>query len=813
MGIVRRHRVIATLAACVIAVVTYVPESAHAQRKKSLPVPDLTQGGVVPEGWTHDWTLGPTGARGWIYSDKHVTTDARQILITEVAAGSPADGVLQIGDVVTGIGKKPFAGDARISFGRAITEAERMKNGGRLRLLCWRGGKTCKVVVALQPLGNYGATAPYGCPKSKRILELGCRQLAENMRAKPTAGHVITRALNALALLASGEEEYLPVVRKQVELLSKYDPQKGIRTWQYAYINMLLGEYVLATGDRRYVDTGLRRMTQRIVDGQSEVGSWGHDFVRGAAKRLGGYGMMNAPGIPLTYSLAVAKRAQVPVAGLDAAIRKSEALLRFYVGKGSIPYGDHRPWIETHCDNGKNEMAAVLFDLRQDATATEYFSRMAVASHGAERDEGHTGNFFNMTWAMLGVARSGPEATGAWMREFGWYYDLARRWDGTFRYQGAPTPKPESHNKWDCTGAYLIAYAQPLRKTFLTGRQVSSAPSVDRTAAESLIDDGRGWSSKDRTTSQRALGTSDLFRRLESWSPVVRERAAVELGRRREPIVPRLIELLDSPNLDARYGACRALQFQRQRGAPAIPVLRGVLDSPDLWLRVLAAEALAGIGTPARVAVPQLLARLTRKPSASDPRNMEQRYLTLALFNRRGGLIGRSLESVDRDLLVEAVRASLRNQDGRARGAVASVYKNLSFEQLEPLLPAILDAIVTPAPSGIMFADGIRTAGLELFASHRVSEGIELLADYARHQKPHGSEKRIARIMTLLEGYGAHAKRVIPQLEAHAKFFENDEPDFPRRLSRGKARLVRETIAKIKASQDEPTLVHLKPRE
>ena len=91
------------------------------------------------------------------------------------------------------------------------------------------------------------------------------------------------------------------------------------------------------------------------------------------------------------------------------------------------------------------------------------------------------------------------------------------------------------------------------------------------------------------------------------------------------------------------------------------------------------------------------------------------------------------------------------------------VYKK-ALEELEPLLPAIHEAIIKPAPSGIMFAHEIRMNGLELFAKHRVSERIELLASYARHQKPHASEKRIATIMEMLKSYGAHARRAIPLL-------------------------------------------------
>ncbi len=136
--------------------------------------------------------------------------------------------------------------------------------------------------------------------------------------------------------------------------------------------------------------------------------------------------MMNAPGLPLTISLVLARMAGVQDPVVTRAIERSTRLLRFYIGKGAIPYGDHHPRIETHEDNGKCGIAAVLFDLLGEAHGAEFFSRMSIASHGAERDGGHTGNYFNILWAVPGVARSGSHATGAWMKEFGgWYFDLA----------------------------------------------------------------------------------------------------------------------------------------------------------------------------------------------------------------------------------------------------------------------------------------------------------------------------------------------------------------------------------------------------
>ena len=142
--------------------------------------------------------------------------------------------------------------------------------------------------------------------------------------------------------------------------------------------------------------------------------------------------MMNAPGLPIMLSLVLAKKAGVTDPEVAESIELSTRLMRFYTGKGSVPYGDHEPWIKAHDDNGKNGIAALLFNAMEEKESAEYFSRMSVCSYGGERDLGHTGNFFNIAWAMPSVSLSGPNASGAWMEEFSWYYDLARRWDGTF---------------------------------------------------------------------------------------------------------------------------------------------------------------------------------------------------------------------------------------------------------------------------------------------------------------------------------------------------------------------------------------------
>ena len=779
-----------------------------AEQGETAPPPDLTKGEVIPADAKHDWNLGATGARGWIFCNKLVTSDARQIAITRVEEKSPSDGILAVGDVILGVCGKAFCHDPRAEFGKALSVAESETGGGKLTLTRWRAGKSEDIILTLPVFGSYSATAPYDCPKSKRILEEGCRALAARMAEpdylKGPTGEPITRSLNALALLASGNPEFLTLIKREAEWAAGFSAD-NMQSWRYGYLMMLLAEYIMATGDETVLP-GLQRLALETAKGQSGVGSWGHKFAKPDG-RLYGYGMMNSPGIPLTIGLVMSRAAGVKDPAIDLAIERSARLLRFYIGKGAIPYGDHHPWILNHEDNGKCGMASVLFHLLGEPAGTEFFSRMSLASHCPERDTGHTGNFFNMIWAMPGVAHSGPQATGAWMEEFGaWYFDLARRPDGSFFHQGPPEPRNDSYAGWDCTGAYLLAYAMPLKKIYLTGKRASAVPQLDSDAAQSVILDGRGWNNKDRDTVHEAMSDERLLERLQNWSPVVRERAAIAMGRRKEAPVERVIAMLAAPDLEARYGACQALIFLRGRGAPAVAALRNTLQEDDLWLRVKAAEALAAIGAPAMEAVPQLLELLTRDDSEKDPRAMQQRYLTFALFDTRDGMLGRSLEGVDREALYRAVRAGLKNQDGRARGSLGSVYKHLSLEEIRPLLPAVLQAITDPAPSGEMFADSIRVEGLRLLAEHHIEEGMGALVHYTRDQNPWASQKRTPELMTILLSYGSHAKVVLPELEKLAHYFEKEEQDFHPKLMLEKATSVRDTIRAIEASTEAPPL-------
>lgn len=703
------------------------------------PVPpdiDFTAG-QVPEGnmaQAHDWTLGPTGARGWVWSWREHTTRARQIRVTRVFPGSPADGILEKDDVILGVFGKPFDSDARIAFGTAITEAE--KETGSLELIRWRNGKRENVVIKIPVLGSYAPTAPYNCPKSARILERGCKAIAEkgfrNKKGNLTIS--IENDLNALALLASKKEQYLPLVREYAAFVADSTPG-GYPSWSYSYAVLFLGEYCYATGDKTVLP-GLTRLTTDIARGQSRVGTWGHRFRPVGSFTLEGYGAMNQPGIILTLAMLTAREAGVQSPDVDQAIALSERFLRWYVGKGAIPYGDHTPWGE-HEDNGKCASATVMFDLLDNRDGAAFFRRMALAGY-EERECGHTGDFFCILWSMLGVARCGESAAGAYFDKTAWYYDLGRTYNGLVEHQEMPG-STQSYTGWDSTGAYMLTYALPLKSLLITGKKPFSVSPLDKTAIYQTIEDGR-WSFIDGLERfYEPLSCSQLIDKLGSWSPTVRNRAGQELAlkikkldeQEAKPYINRIISQLDSKDSDTRCGACVALKHLGNRGELAAPKLRAKLADAPLWEAALAADALLAMSEPVREqSVPALLGLVVRPTQPDDPR---RRFLSLfsdALFRRgANNLVRNAMNKAtgqERQLVFRAVRELLYSEDGRIRSAVAALYPHLNDADVAELLPDIYQTTKVPAPSGEMFAYGIRMAGLELLAKRGIREGMDL---------------------------------------------------------------------------------------
>ncbi len=746
-----------------------------AKGKKWMPeIPDLTQGGQKSN--KHDWNLGPTGARGWMWGMRLRTDYARQILITQVDPGSPADGLLEVGDVILGMAGKAFDSDARIAFGKAITEAEKTKNRGQLKLVRWRKGKTKNVTLRLKVMGSYGPLAPMDCSKSQTILDNACKYIETNGIGKGITGHV-----NAMGLLASGRTQYLPMVRDYAHKIRVKDAYE-MSSWNMSYMNIFLSEYYLLTRDKSVLPK-IREMALYLAKGQSRVGTWGHGNA-GPDGILGGYGAMCQPSLSCAVSLLLNLRCGIDDPVVEQAIRKSEIFFSTFVDKGNIPYGDHSPR-EVHDSNGRSSLAVILFDLLDNPHAYGFFARMTVASYG-EREEGHTGNYWSFLWGPLGAMRAGPKAAAAFIKEQEWFFELERRWDGGFTYQGGADMAGSEHTTpgWDTTGARILMYAMSLQKLHVTGKGLKVEKALTGKDLEETLMAGRDYSTwfregYIRTDSYDALSSDELIKRLHTWSMPMRIRAAKALAKKAGDSIAPLKQMLKSKDRSILLGGIYGLEHQGKKAEPALDALVGLLTHDDEWVRFRAGCALCSIGKPARdKAVPVMLKMATRK-LPGDRREMNQRYIAFVLWGggvngAPHGLLERNMDGVDHTLLVPAIKKLITNEDGLARSFVARAIRMMSFEELAPLWPDLVWGLKNPAPSGIMFNADIREACMNVLVKYRFKEAIPYCAEYVRTMKQHGSQDRIYRVMDTLKSYGAAAKITLPALYKTRTYYQEN---------------------------------------
>ncbi|MFM7206239.1 MAG: DUF6288 domain-containing protein [Planctomycetaceae bacterium] len=816
----RVHRAAALAAALVGVAARGVAE------ERSAGPPDLTVSRDVDRAATYN--LGATGMRGWIHTKAatdldgvqgRTTTASRQILVTHVGAGTPAAGVMAIDDVILGAEGRPFTGDARQAIARAIQRAETVAGDGALALTRWRAGTVDEVQLSLPVLGDYAGTAPYDCPKSARILARAVAVLAREPLAED-----IWAAVNGLALLASGDEQHLPRVRDLARRLATTAPELDPRrmgTWEMGYRNLFLCEYHLRTGDP-HVLPAIELLTLALARGQSRYGTFGHGFAEPAADggphgSIPPYGPVNAAGLVANLAIVTGRRCGVTDPEVVAAIDRACRFFGYYVDKGSIPYGEHAPW-PYHENNGKNSLAALFFALEGgQPRAARYFAMMATAAY-ANREYGHTGQGFSYLWSGLGAGCGGPSAAAAFFREASWHFDLARRCDGSFAYDGSEQygggqtddgtyGGPSSYYGLSPTACFVLTYALPRRTLLITGREAAPGHALDTAAVTEAIAAGRFDIDRER------LPLDELVTALGGWSPVARGWAAEELARRPEAarLVPTLIGMAEGDDTRAAQGACETLG--RLRAAAAVPVCVRLLVHEDRWLRTKAAEALGRLGATAAPALPDMLraAAAGAEPCTpvawDDPVQIAHGQLAETLFS---GLLHPSLDGVDRGLLHPAIRAVSRNADGMARATLRHLLEHqLTAADVAALAPDILTAVETRCPADTMFGNEIRLAGLRALARHHFREAIDAALTLARTQGGHGSESRTGEIMHELASFGAAAQPAVPALRELIESFEAqaEAEEFPEGpLNEQRIEAVRDAIRMIEAAEDAPPL-------
>ncbi|MEI7901327.1 MAG: DUF6288 domain-containing protein, partial [bacterium] len=736
------------------------------------------------------WNLGPTGMRGCLnappgpaerypgesrlnFLHSQLTTTSRQILVIDVGPKTPADGVMQVDDVILGTGGKLFDNDARQSLGRAITEAEKETNKGVLALTVWRKGQTQQVQLKLKVMGTYSSTAPYDCPKSKLILADACKVLEKELASDGSGGF---ECVKGLALLATGNPEYLPKVQKFARTLAAREPVlgEGCDSWGWGYKNVFLSEYYLLTGDKEVLPA-IRAYTLGLAKGQSLFGTFGHG---GAGKTAEGklhgsipwYGALNNAGLIANIGIVMGKKCGVSDPEVDAAIGRGSKFFAYFVNKGSIPYGEHEPE-QIHDNNGKSALSALLFELQGNRTAeAHYFAKISTAGY-LNREVGHTGQGFSYLWTALGANVGGPEAAAAFFKEAAWHFDLVRRCDGDFTYDGGeqcgPGQKSGAGNTYfgnasyagiSPAATYVLTYSLPLKKLCITGREAKPATWLSKKEVAEAIASGRFQLDRAKKTPK------ELVAALGDWSPMVRGWAGEELALRSEAkaMVPELIALADGKDANARHGACRALGAIKE--ASALPVLGRRLSDPDLWVRATAAKALKSFGGAAGPQVTVMLTAMAAnaKPpepiNADDPLQFANGFLAEALFE---GPLCEAASKAPKNLLYPAAAAGLELPAGMWRAKVGELLRErLTLADVQALAPQIIASIRQESPADRMFSVIPPGDGMRAFAKYHVRENIRLALDNVN-----GSGWVRDAALEVLPKYGDEARWTLSRLQ------------------------------------------------
>jgi hypothetical protein len=726
--------------------------------------PDLTAGGTVPttDAGSGTINLGATGMRGWVYHVNENSSESRQILVTAVAAGSPADGVLATNDVILGAdgtsaNPVAFSADARKSLATAIADAE-ARNPGVLKFLRWRAGATTTVQITLRTMGAYSATAPYNCPKSAKIL----REAVDYFLKHQTAGKY---SFGTLALLAVKDpadpnnaayqtraqteaRALVPSAATMAQLMSNERDATSMVTWQRGHTLIVLAEYYLATHDA-VVLPAIEAYAVNIARNQSMFGTVGHIFAEknpdGSDNGpMGGvYGVVNSTGLPCFYGLLLARECGVTHATLAPAIERTSRFFAYYSGKGAIPYGEHEPYYQGHENNGKSGLCALAFALQTNrVNEGRFFTKMATASPG-EREIGHTGAFFNYLWAPLGAACGGEQAAAAYFSKASWHYDLVRRWDGSFVYDytgsnGSTPSNGAEYNDFRMTAAALLTYALPLRNLCITGRNQNPSPlllgSADVTAAIAAND-----------YNPASRSTNELVTDLGNWSPKVRSLASDQLKTRtvNAALISQVTALANDPNGTSRVGACLALGKIIDSGSASAraATLAALLTDADNHVRLIAAESLRNLASSRNPVVNTILsaAATTARPVKpfveEDPLQFTHAKAAMLLFYSGSaygpkGVLYNNITGVDRNLLYPAIKAVAATPTGLARSTLASTYKLLTLNDTLAVADAIVDSVQFRAPADKMFTSGVRQGGIEVLQKYGFAEGVPLSLIY-----------------------------------------------------------------------------------
>ena len=456
-------------------------------------------------GWYYN--LGITGLRAQL-----VANEPKALLIKYIFAKTPASGQIEIGDVITGVGGKPFVNAHRNGYGMdvfgadgpiaefadALESCQSAAGKGKLKVTLRRGTATKEITldVGLNN-GSYAATFPDKCPKSERITAALLQYLLGHQGADGSFGDAVQNTFVPLALLANGDARHLPAIERCVRFLATStqatDPDvSGLVNWHYMCAGIVLSEYYLAT-KQAWVLPELQEVHDFIAKSQyltmSQInpgvkkshpesypqgpenshGGWGHN------PGFEGYGpiaMITGQGA-LAYSLMHRCGITIDRTRHDAAYN---FLKRGTGANGYVWYGDGlgggpNDW----ADPGRTGVAGIA-NAMSPYPEPDYRMRALqhaklLGDHPQSFPDTHASPIMGMGYAAL-AAHVDPASFRRLMDANRWWFTMAQCPDGSFYYQ--PNRDNTGYGEDSRTLATAVTafiYTMPKRTLVMTGRQ------------------------------------------------------------------------------------------------------------------------------------------------------------------------------------------------------------------------------------------------------------------------------------------------------------------------------------------------------
>ena len=549
---------------------------------------------------TEDIMVGVTGM--------FVALKGGELQVTQITPDTPAADRLEKGDVLLAVdGNSLEIQDPRHPLGFAINAAE--GRDGKMKFSIKRDGTKKTVVVQLDPIGSYGPMYPFKCKKSKKIVD----ETAAFILKHGGPGGGINGNLEALFLLSTGEKKYLPAIEKYAVSLAEKKP--GTSTWNIGYSGIFLGEYYLATGDKRVL-SALKARCDTLTAGQY-FGGWGHGTSHCGPGYVTG-GLLNAAGDQALTTLVISREC-----GVEVNEKTYNDALRFFfrfAGRGGVPYGDHHPelWWSSNGKNGGLASALTLLPDKKFQAGAQLLALSETDTYfGCEG--GHGSCFGNQTWRNIVDALVPEQHKNSYRLhkdQMIWFYELSRMPGGGFRTPWHPGHRTIGRAPLYQTGLIAMAYTSYLKNLRICGkpRTKFSAPYKPTVVEQSLeTDDFHRVDFIDGVViKELPHEIAAVFHTIYNEDGTIKSstaKASINNKRKKQMPVAWYAKMMRHYSPTVRDWAAHGLGFQ---GEQAIPEISKALASDDGRLRVAGLDAIScstgwGIGKTTSNITPEMI--------------------------------------------------------------------------------------------------------------------------------------------------------------------------------------------------------------